>query len=348
VIVGSLFSGAGLLDIGLHQAGIRHGWFVERDEWRCGLLEQRFPGVPVHDDIRTVGADNLARVDGVVGGFPCKGASSAGKRTGLAHPETALWSEFERVVRELRPRYVLVENVAAILSLHDGAVWGTVLGDLAALGYDVAWDCVPASAVGAPHGRDRVFAVAHAQDGRWAAAADAGEPGGLGRHVGAAVGAAADPDGARRPAGWQPKRPECDWVGDVVDEDVAEAAADAERRVHGRTGRADVPSAARAGEAEAPQRERLRSDAANGDRGICVEWGDYQPAITRWEHVHGPAPEPLIRRVDDGDPELQRMRARVDRSRLSALGDGVHVYVGRIVGEALMELWRADQEEEAA
>jgi site-specific DNA-cytosine methylase len=81
------------------------------------------------------------------------------------HAETVLWREMARAVGELRPRYVLVENVANILALHDGAVWGEVLGDLAALGYDVVWDCLPAAAVGAPHLRDRVFAVATHADG---------------------------------------------------------------------------------------------------------------------------------------------------------------------------------------
>jgi DNA (cytosine-5)-methyltransferase 1 len=344
VIVGSLFSGAGLLDCGLHQAGIRHAWFVERDEFRRGLLERRWPGVPVHDDVGTAGAATLAPVDGIVGGFPCKGASSAGKRTGFAHPETALWSEFERIVRELRPRYVLVENVRDILSLHRGEVWGTVLGDLAALGYDVAWDCVPASAVGAPHGRDRVFAVArHAESvagtpavagrgrpgalaqprpveralrpdggdsvaadaahGRRAAAADAGEPGGLGRHAGSTASAAADAESDGR---------------------------DQRPQLH-----------------EHPPGELPAGRDALG-RGVSVEWGTYGPAVQRWEAIHGPAPEPLIRRLDDGDAKLRRMRSRVDRSRLSALGDGVHVHVGRLLGDALMALYHADQEAMAA
>lgn len=300
MIVGSLFSGAGLLDAGLHQAGIRHAWFVERDEFRRGLLAQRWPGRPVHDDVRTVGAHNLERVDGIVGGFPCKGASTAGKRTGLAHPETALWAEFARIVGELEPRWVVVENVANILSLHGGAVWGTVLGDLAALGLDVAWDCVPAAAVGAPHGRDRVFAVArHAEgtggQGAWA------EREALGRAGGAGDGAAADAPHVGSERGW---RARARWPGPA--------------------------------------------DGDQDARGVAVEWGDYEPAIRRWEAIHGPAPEPLIFRLDDGDPKLRRMRARVDRSRLSALGDGVHVYVGRLIGDALMTLAEADRGREMA
>jgi site-specific DNA-cytosine methylase len=138
----------------------------------------------VHSDVRHVG-DGCEPVDLIAGGFPCKGASTAGKRNGFDHPETVLWREMARAVGELRPRYVLVENVANILALHDGAVWGEVLGDLAALGYDVVWDCLPAAAVGAPHGRDRVFAVAAHGRAGWSrvvpypcvAAVPAGDPG---------------------------------------------------------------------------------------------------------------------------------------------------------------------------
>ncbi|HET9598616.1 MAG TPA: DNA cytosine methyltransferase, partial [Anaeromyxobacteraceae bacterium] len=163
--VGGLFDGVGLLAYGLHLAGLDHAWLCEVDPWRRSILARRWPGVPIFDDVRAVGADSAERVDVIAGGFPCKGASTAGKRNGFEHPETVLWREMARAVRELRPRYVLVENVANILALHDGAVWGEVLGDLAALGYDVTWDCLPAAAVGAPHLRDRVFAIAaHAED----------------------------------------------------------------------------------------------------------------------------------------------------------------------------------------
>jgi DNA (cytosine-5)-methyltransferase 1 len=297
VNVGSLFSGPGLLDLGLAQAGHRHGWFVERDEHRRAILERRFPGVPVHDDVRTVGAHNLGRVDCIAGGFPCKGASSAGKRTGLAHPETALWAEFERVVRELRPGFVLVENVANLLSIHDGAVWGAVLGDLAALGYDVAWDCVPAAAVGAPHGRDRVFAFA--------------------RHA----------DGARLEGHGRHDERANEWIAGTPGSRT-QAAADPER-----LGRAARPGLRAGTEGQGPGGERRGRPDDDGVQ--AVEWGEYEPAIRCWEHIHGPAPEPLVRRVDDGSPGVRRVRARLDRYRLSALGDGVHVHVGRLVGEAL-------------
>jgi DNA (cytosine-5)-methyltransferase 1 len=96
--------------------------------------------------------------DLICGGFPCQDISFAGKGAGLAGERSGLWYEFARVVRVLRPRYVLVENVAALLVRGLDAVLGT----LASLGYDAEWACLPAAAVGAPHIRDRVFIVAHA------------------------------------------------------------------------------------------------------------------------------------------------------------------------------------------
>ena len=163
VNVGSLFSGCGLLDYGLHLAGFEHAWFCEKDEFRRRILALRWPGVPIYDDVRTLGAD-AARVDLIAGGFPCKGISSAGRQQGFGHPETALWREMLRVVRHLRPRYVLVENVAALLTLRNGALFGEVVGGLAACGYDADYDCFPAAAFGAPHGRDRVFITAVRSD----------------------------------------------------------------------------------------------------------------------------------------------------------------------------------------
>jgi DNA (cytosine-5)-methyltransferase 1 len=326
---GSVFSGVGLLDLGLTLAGIDHAWFCERDEWRRGILARRWPGARIVDDVRHVGHD-CGRVDLIAGGFPCKGGSTAGKREGFGHAETVLWFEMLRAVRELRPRYVLVENVANLLSLHDGAVWGTVLGGLAESGYGVVWDCVPAAAVGAPHLRDRVFAVAtYAESARgqgaWA------EREALGRTAG--DGAAADASRVGSERGWRA------WPGRTGSADGGEQAEPA----------ADADGAASAADAEHAARHGLligaqdglqgRSDGA-GHRGVPVEWGEYEPAIRRWEAIHGPAPEPLVRRVDDGDAKLRRVRARVDRSRLSALGDGVQVQVGRLAGEYIAELER--------
>lgn len=159
MIVGSLFSGVGQLDFGLFLAGLDHAFFCESDEWRRERLAQRWPGVPIFPDVRGVGS-GAPGCDLLAGGFPCRGASSAGKREGMGNEQTALWREFARIIGELRPRLVLLENVAALTSVDGGRAHGEVLGDLASLGYVCAWDCLPAAAFGAPHLRDRWFLIA--------------------------------------------------------------------------------------------------------------------------------------------------------------------------------------------
>jgi DNA (cytosine-5)-methyltransferase 1 len=100
---------------------------------------------------------SLSFPDVLCGGFPCQDISNAGKRAGIDGERSGLWSEYARIIGELRPRYVIVENVAALL----GRGIERVLGDLAALGFDAEWHCIPASAVGAPHRRDRVWIIAY-------------------------------------------------------------------------------------------------------------------------------------------------------------------------------------------
>jgi DNA (cytosine-5)-methyltransferase 1 len=96
-------------------------------------------------------------IDVICGGFPCQDISVAGKGAGIGGERSGLWSEYARIIGEVRPRYVIVENVAALL----GRGLERVLGDLAALGFDAEWHCIPASAVGAPHRRDRLWIVAY-------------------------------------------------------------------------------------------------------------------------------------------------------------------------------------------
>lgn len=298
---GSLFSGIGLLDYGLHLAGIRHVWLCESDPWRRTILAKRFPDARILDDVRHLGADTAEWVDVIAGGFPCRGISSAGKREGFGHPETVLWREMARAVRELRPRYVVVENVDDILGLHDGAVWGEVLGDLAAGGFDVVWDVFPAAAVGAPHLRQRVIAVAThpARMARPQALPCGGRPG--------TVAQSGEIERVERLHGDAQAAP---------DADLARADAYAE-----------------AGRSRAAASERTRS--------IAVDWAEYRPAIERWEAIHGPAPEPLVRRMDDrGASRVERSERAVQRQRLSALGDGVQVQLGRLVGDYLIGLER--------
>jgi DNA (cytosine-5)-methyltransferase 1 len=112
--------------------------------------------VPKHDDVRTFPPQGDHAVDVICGGFPCQDISLAGKGAGLAGARSGLWYEFARIIGDIRPRYVIVENVAALLSRG----MATVLGDLSTLGYDAEWHVISAAAVGAPHRRDRVWIVA--------------------------------------------------------------------------------------------------------------------------------------------------------------------------------------------
>lgn len=159
---GSLFAGipVGGLDLGLERAGLTCRWQVEIDGYARRVLARHWPDVPKHDDVRTFPPDDSEdwRVDLIAGGFPCQDISYSGKGAGLAGERSGLWYEFARIVRDLRPRYVLVENVAAMLVRGLDAVLGT----LASLGYDAEWECLPAAAFGAPHLRERLFIVAYA------------------------------------------------------------------------------------------------------------------------------------------------------------------------------------------
>lgn len=162
--IGSLFSGIGGLELGLERSipGARVVWQVEQNEYARAVLAKHWPEAKRYEDVREVGAHNLEPCELLSGGFPCQDLSVAGKQAGIDGARSGLWSEYARIIGELRDagrpaRFIVVENVAALLA---GGM-GRVLGDLAALGYDAVWDCIPAAAVGAPHRRDRVFLVAY-------------------------------------------------------------------------------------------------------------------------------------------------------------------------------------------
>lgn len=154
-----LFSGIGGFSLGLERAGMQTVAFCEISPVCRHLLAHHWPDVPIFPDITSMSGADVGPVDVICGGFPCQDISLAGKGAGLAGERSGLWSEYARLVRELRPAFVIVENVAALL----GRGLGAVLGDLATLGYDAWWDCIPASAVGAPHRRDRLWIVAYAR-----------------------------------------------------------------------------------------------------------------------------------------------------------------------------------------
>lgn len=154
---GSLFSGIGAMDLGLERAGFECAWQVEIDEYKREVLRRHWPLVPKYQDVREVGGHNLERVDIVAGGFPCPDISCAGFGSGLDGERSGLWRDMFRVVRDLRPRFALVENVAALTFRG----LGSILADFASIGFDVEWETVRASAFGAPHRRERVYLVAY-------------------------------------------------------------------------------------------------------------------------------------------------------------------------------------------
>ena len=158
---GSLFAGIGGFDLGLERAGMQCVWQVEIDPYAQKVLAKHWPDVRRHADVCTFPPEEGDwKVDVICGGFPCQDISYAGKGAGLAGARSGLWYQFARIIGELRPRYVVVENVAALLTRG----MGEVLGTLASLGYDAEWHVIPASAVGAPHRRDRVWIVAFNTD----------------------------------------------------------------------------------------------------------------------------------------------------------------------------------------
>lgn len=157
--MGSLFAGIGGFDLGFERAGFKTVWQVEIDSYCQKVLAKNFPEAKRFGDIRDCGRHNLESVDVICGGFPCQDISNAGKRAGITGERSGLWAEMCRIVGELRPRYVVVENVAALL----GRGMGRVLGDLAEIGYDAEWEIISAADVGAPHLRERVWIMAHAK-----------------------------------------------------------------------------------------------------------------------------------------------------------------------------------------
>lgn len=157
--IGSLFSGIGGLDIGIERAtGARLAWACEADGFPRSVLAARWPDAPLYEDVRGMKENRKPSwVDIICGGFPCQDVSLAGKGAGLAGARSGLWYEMIRIVAEMHPRVVVVENVGALVKRG----LATVAQGLAELGYAVEWQTLTALAVGALHIRSRVFIVAH-------------------------------------------------------------------------------------------------------------------------------------------------------------------------------------------
>lgn len=153
-----LFSGIGGFALACKWLGIETIGFVEIDKFCQKVLRKNFPNVPIMEDIKDVKEDTFPKpIDLITGGFPCQDISCSGKGVGLDGKRSGLWNEMRKVISNYRPRYVLVENVAALTFRG----LGRVLADLTALRYDTEWAVIPASACGAPHRRERCWIIAY-------------------------------------------------------------------------------------------------------------------------------------------------------------------------------------------
>jgi DNA (cytosine-5)-methyltransferase 1 len=278
-------------------------WCAENDAHAAVLLDRRFPEVSNVGDLTAVDWTQMSAVDIVTAGFPCQDISYAGPGAGIKKgTRSGVWLTIAEALRLLRPRLVLVENVAALRTRG----LATVLGDLAALGYDTAWMCLRAADVGAPHRRDRMFiAAAHPASHRiprqhlpspTEAATTAGQP--LRRGV---RGPAPDADGLQ----CQRRRDHGVLAGPPST--ATTQPGDAAQRC--RTAAADTTGQRRNQGQPEPARLPRRSDPAVCDDrpAAAVAWGPYGPAIRRWETILGrPAPDP----TETGTRGQPRLSAR--------------------------------------
>jgi DNA (cytosine-5)-methyltransferase 1 len=333
--IGSLFSGIGGLELGLHMAGLGPVlWQVEREPFCRGVLEKHWPNAERFPFVETVGAHCLRPVDIICGGFPCTDISVAGKRRGIDGPQSGLWREFARIVRELRPRYAIVENVSALARRG----LDRVLGDLAEAGYDAEWSCIRAADVGAPHRRERLFIVAYAagdrrdrSSARDGADCELDEPHGRdpARRGDPRRPQVAEPDGERL-EGSEPKRQPMRVLSVAGDggRDVADAERDAvrlepERRESHTTQR---------GHAEPRYDRPTRGRAAQP--GVCrVSDGISGGLDIRWPAGRG---EPQ----HAWEPSRTTNVIRDRRARLKALGNAVVPQVAAVVGARVLAIER--------
>lgn len=158
-----LFSGLGGFSLGLERAGgFKTIAFCEWEEHARQILRKHWPDVPIFEDVRTLhGKDICGPVDIICGGFPCQDLSCAGKQKGFGGERSSLYVEMLRLIGECMPRYAIFENVPNLLAGDRGRWFAKFLYDLAAVGYDAEWHCIPASSLGADHQRDRVWVIAY-------------------------------------------------------------------------------------------------------------------------------------------------------------------------------------------
>ncbi|MFA5377763.1 MAG: DNA cytosine methyltransferase [Dehalococcoidia bacterium] len=307
-----LFSGIGGFSLGLERTGgFQTIAFCEIDHFCRQILAKHWPGIPCFDDITELEKeelDGIGRIDVICGGFPCQPVSCAGKRKG-SEDKRWLWPEFYRIVCEVKPEWVLVENVPGLLSADSGRLFAGILRDLAEIGYNAEWNIVSAASVGAPHLRKRVFIVAHAQHD------------GLNETKREYPGVEQCEGRAEEPGGFEQFEKCCDR-SDISKTDVAHA------NQVGRHGRAGVFGQGWGRESENGGEEL--SDTSSKGLSQPQQEREHGRSVAKCDWW---AVEPELGRVANGVP------ARVDRLR--ALGNAIvpqcSEYVGKCILEALCE-----------
>ena len=163
---GSLFSGIGMIDYGLELAGFETAWQVEKDLYCRAVLQKHWPDVPKHKDVKDCGQHNLTAVDLISGGFPCIDISGAGLKAGIGTQDaptsrSGLWYEFHRIIQELRPHWVLIENVSRLVHTADGE---KVISQMEGAGYACCPLVLGARVLGAPFERKRAWILCARND----------------------------------------------------------------------------------------------------------------------------------------------------------------------------------------
>ena len=305
--VGALFAGYGGMEQGIAQVlPVSLSWFAEFDAAPSAVMAHHHPGVPNLGDVTKVDWSAVPRVDVITGGSPCQDLSHAGKRKGMTDgTRSNLWAEMREAVAVLRPRLVVWENVRGAYSAHadsdlescagcvggDGSdgepvlrALGRVLGDLSELGYDANWYGLRAADVGAPHGRFRVFLFAQPAD------ADVKGLEGLRGAAGTSQ------TGRHGHAESRPGRPDLTLLPTPVSDNsrgLPSKGTDYASLANVAVSLLPTPSVA-----DVTGGRKSRSGDRSGElllNGIAAvnQWGDYAPAIVRWEAVLGRiAPSP--------------------------------------------------------
>ena len=161
-----LFSGIGGFSYGLDQVGFKTVAFCEMDQYCKLVLQKHWKGVKIYNDVKELKGQEVIKehgtIDLITGGFPCQPFSIAGSRKGT-NDNRHLWPEMFRLIKELKPRWVIGENVRNIISIQDGMVFENVCTDLEGEGYEVRAFNIPAAGIGAPHKRERIWIVANSR-----------------------------------------------------------------------------------------------------------------------------------------------------------------------------------------